>query len=75
MIGIAIAGKLLQMVRIFKKIVFFLMAPFLHPLSVRDSPFHHCFGLYTLGSFSRNIKSAHSLANFVSQASHVILSL
>jgi hypothetical protein len=54
---------------------FFLMAPFLHPSSIRDTPCRHCFNLYILGSLSRHVKSVHPPISFVSHAIYVISSL
>jgi hypothetical protein len=50
---------------------FFKMAFSLHPPSVQDIPCPHCSGLYILSSLSRHVKSAHVLASFISQTSHV----
>jgi hypothetical protein len=41
------------------------MAPSLHPLLVRNTPSPHCFGLYTLGSLSKHVKSVHPLDSLV----------
>jgi hypothetical protein len=43
------------------------MVPSLRPLSIRDTPSLHCFGLYTLGNLSRHVKGAHPLASLVLQ--------
>jgi hypothetical protein len=56
-------------------VTFFLMAPSLHPLSVRDTPCPHYFALFILGGLSKHVKSVRPLANLVSHASQVVLSL
>jgi hypothetical protein len=43
----------------------------MRPPLVRDTPCPHCSSLYILGSLSRHAKSAHLLANFISQTNDV----
>ncbi len=50
-------------------VAFFLMVPSLCSPLVRNTPFLHCFGLFTLGDFLRHVKSVHLLVCFISQAS------
>jgi hypothetical protein len=45
------------------------------PSSVRDTPCPHCFSLYTLSGLLRHVKSAHTPASLISQASQVVLFL
>ncbi len=54
---------------------FFWNGSFLCPLSIRNTPCLHYFGLYTLGGLSKHVKNVHPFTNLVSQTSHVVLSL
>jgi hypothetical protein len=47
-------------------IYLFGMTPFLRPPLVRDTPYPHCSGLYTLNGFLRHVKKAQPFANFIS---------
>jgi len=42
---------------------------------MQNTPCPHCSGFHILGSLSGHVKSAHPLANFVSQASQAIFFL
>ncbi len=52
--------------------IFIIMFPSLQPPSMRNTPFFYCFGLYTLGGFSRHVKSVHPLVNLVCKVSQVV---
>jgi len=51
---------------------FVILTHFFHPPSMQNTPFPRCSGLHSLGNFFGHVKSAHPLANFVSQASQVV---
>jgi hypothetical protein len=70
--GFVLLGGVLGV--LIRKVFFFCfffgqMAPSLRPLSVRDSLYIHCYGLYTLGDFLKHVKNVHPLINLVPQAS------
>jgi hypothetical protein len=50
-------------------VTFFCMTLYLRPLSIRNAPCPHYFGLYTLGGLLRHVKSAHPHVSLVSYAS------